>query len=111
MRRLWSRQGGGGPPRSGVPGPGRRAPRSGGARNWGMGEGGFNREGSMVATAGSDGTARLWDATDLRPLSASSEAVRTASFSPDGRFIVVAGDDGTARILSARGRLLHVLRH
>jgi WD40 repeat protein len=60
---------------------------------------------SCLATAGSDGTARLWDAATSRPLGATMRhegAVRWVEFSPDGSQMATASDDGTARLWDAR---------
>jgi WD40 repeat protein len=77
-------------------------------------EGTFSPNGTAVATASTDGTARIWDpgtAAELRVLASESKPVRAASFSHDNRLVLTASEDRTARILTADGRVLHVLRH
>jgi WD40 repeat protein len=77
-------------------------------------EGAFSPTGRAVVTASEDGTARIWDpgtAPELRVLAVDSGPIRAASFSHDNRLVLTASDDRTARILTADGRLLHVLRH
>lgn len=71
---------------------------------------------SCLATAGSDGTARLWEAATSRPLGAPMRhegAVRWVEFSPDGSQVATASDDGTARLWDARtgAALSPPLRH
>jgi len=72
----------------------------------------FSPDGQRVLTAGTDGTARLWDAASgqlLATLVAHTDAVFTAAFSPDGRRVLTAGTDNTARVWDASGRLLVTL--
>lgn len=61
----------------------------------------FSSDGSMVATASSDMTARVWDAATGLPLTPPllhRRRVIHAAFSPDGARIATASDDGTARV-------------
>jgi WD40 repeat protein/serine/threonine protein kinase len=71
-------------------------------------------DGTRIATASDDGTARIWDA-DGRPLTPPMRhegEVNWVAFSPDGRRIVTASDDGTARVWEvADGRLLFAIPH
>src|SRR5262249_23490619 len=57
-------------------------------------------DGKQVLTASLDGTARLWDAEDGKPLFTMPHrsGVNSAEFSPDGSRIVTASLDGTARV-------------
>jgi WD40 repeat protein len=74
----------------------------------------FSPSGRAVVTASADGTARIWDpgtAPELRILAAGQKPIRAASFSRDGRLVLTASDDHTSRILTADGRVIHVLRH
>ncbi len=69
----------------------------------------FDRDGRRLATAGQDGSVRLWDAEtgrQERTLSAHVGAVRSVAFGIDGR-LVTAGEDQSVRVWDAdTGRLL-----
>src|SRR5208337_2509186 len=58
-------------------------------------------DGKRLATAGDDGTVRIWDAEnleELRVLRGHDEAVFTVVFSPDGQWLASAGDGGTIKL-------------
>jgi hypothetical protein len=61
----------------------------------------FSPEGTRVATASDDTTARVWDAKTGKALTEPlrhESWVRSAQFSPDGTRVVTASDDTTARV-------------
>ncbi|MBI4510176.1 MAG: protein kinase [Deltaproteobacteria bacterium] len=73
----------------------------------------FSPDGSLVATAGEDGMARLWDARNgqlVHSLSGHEDQVHSIRFSRDGDQLVTASADGTARTWDVtRGELLRTL--
>ena len=64
----------------------------------------FSPEGTKLATASSDKTARLWDAATCQPLGAPmkhDKPVSAVAFSPDGTKLATASEDSTARLWDA----------
>jgi WD40 repeat protein len=70
----------------------------------------FSPDGSMIATASIDDTARLWNAELGQPvgdpLKHGSDVFRVA-FSFDSRLLATCGDDNTARVWNVRTGMLH----
>ncbi|MEO1144736.1 MAG: WD40 repeat domain-containing protein [Cyanobacteria bacterium J06638_22] len=68
----------------------------------------FSPDGQMLATASTDGTARLWlqDGTLLQEFIGHQDWVNSVSFSPDGQQLATAAADGTVRLWSRDGTLL-----
>jgi WD40 repeat protein len=73
----------------------------------------LSKDGKLLVTASSDGTARVWTADTgvaLFALRGHTASVRSAAFSPDSRRIVTASFDRTARVWDAAdGKELLVL--
>jgi WD40 repeat protein len=73
----------------------------------------FSPDGSLLATASQDGTAKLWDARSgslVRSLGHDG-SVKGVTFSPDGSQVATASEDGSAKLWDARsGKALFTLR-
>jgi WD40 repeat protein len=73
----------------------------------------FSPDGARILTSGSDGTARIWDATrgdELLRLSGHAPGMTMAVFSPDGRHVATSDTSGAVRLWhAATGALGHEL--
>ena len=61
----------------------------------------FSPDGTMLATAGGDGTVQLWDTATQQevgsPMTAGTQPVYAVAFRPDGTMLAAADGDGTVR--------------
>ena len=73
----------------------------------------FNRDGTALATAHHDGSARVWDAASGQPITyiAHAHPVLGVAFSPDGEHLASAGGgDNTVKIWDWRANSKHPVR-
>jgi WD40 repeat protein len=75
----------------------------------------FSPDGGLIASAGAEGTVKLWRAADgalLRTLTGHEGDVNGVAFSPNGSLVASAGADGTVRVWRVQdGQLQHTLTH
>jgi WD40 repeat protein/serine/threonine protein kinase len=72
----------------------------------------FSPDGKTIATAGKDGTVKLWDAGKDTPrlsVDAHKDGVRCVAFAKDGKTLATAGLDGTIRTWDVEGKKLREL--
>ena len=71
----------------------------------------FSPDGKTLATASSDGTAKLWqlDGSLITTLEGHSDWVNEVRFSPDGKTLATASLDGTAKLWQLDGSLITTL--
>lgn len=75
----------------------------------------FSPNSKYIATAGKDGTLRLWDLSGqpiLKPIQAHDgtiDGVNSVTFSPDSKTIATAGEDSKVKLWDSSGKLLKTL--
>ncbi|HLZ18560.1 MAG TPA: caspase family protein [Smithellaceae bacterium] len=73
----------------------------------------FSPDGNTIASAGTDGTARLWNVVtgkEIKSLRGHDGNVTSVAFSPDGRFLASGGRDGAVRLWEVKsGKALRTL--
>ena len=73
----------------------------------------FSPDGKTVASAGTDGAAKLWNVAtgkEIKSLRGHDGNVTSVAFSPDGRFLASGGRDGTVRLWDVKsGKALRTL--
>ena len=74
----------------------------------------FGPGGALVATASSDGTAKIWDTRSgvaTENLQGHTARINSIAFSPNGDRVVTGSIDGTARVWSTTAGLIDVVRY
>ncbi|MGD1905145.1 MAG: AAA-like domain-containing protein, partial [Leptolyngbyaceae cyanobacterium] len=71
----------------------------------------FSPNGQTIASAGDDGTVRLWgrQGKELQIFEGHEDAVLSVSFSPDGHILASASGDGTIKLWDLQGRELRTI--
>ncbi len=72
----------------------------------------FNADGTLLVSASSDHTARIWEIPTLRlkaALIGHQDDIEMAAFSPDGSMVATCSRDHTIRLFDLEGRCLRVL--
>ncbi|WP_122671838.1 WD40 repeat domain-containing protein [Pseudomonas viridiflava] len=73
----------------------------------------FNADGTLLVSASSDYTARVWEVPSLRlkaVLIGHEDDIEMAAFSPDGQTIATSSRDHTIRLFDTQGHTKHILR-
>jgi WD40 repeat protein len=68
----------------------------------------FSPNGRLIATAGKDGTTRLWNINggSIVTINGRQGSIYSVAFSPDSKFIATGGKDGTTKLWNVNGEII-----
>jgi WD40 repeat protein len=65
----------------------------------------WSHDGKLLATAGADSTARLWDVSgqEVAVFKSNQGEIKSVGFSLDGKLLATTGEDGTVKLWPVQG--------